>query len=229
MATNAQIITRVRDMLDEATARQWTDAQLRTWMNDGANEIARVTRVLETYSDVAVLAAAQTAALPAAVLEIQHCYWKNTGETQLTPLVPYYYEAMDPIWGSWQNETTGDPVAFAPRGISPNLTVHLYPIPSQAGTLRVFYSNLPTAIATDTSADSSTSPIPEGWVDLLVNYVEYRALRKDRDPRWQEAKALFNEALEQLAEYSVMSIAREMVHDPLVGGQPRWLVDPDWD
>lgn len=228
MATNLQIITRVRDMLDEATARQWTDSQLRTWMNDGANEIARVTRVLETSTDVSVTAGSATAAIPAACLEIQHCYWKNTGETRLTPLVAHYYEAMDPIWGTYDTAVTGDPVAFAPRGISPNLTVHLYPIPSQAGTLRVFYANLPTAIALDTTADSSTSSIPEGWVDLLVSYVEFRALRKDRDPRWQEAKALFNEALEQLAEYSVMSIAREMVHDPMVGGMPRWLVDPDW-
>jgi len=230
MATNLEIITRVRDMLNEATATQWSDTQLRRWMNDGAKHIARETHFAETNQDIDVAADAQSVAAPTNVLMIQHVYWIPDSDTDhIVPLVPKHYEQMDALWGSWQNQTTGEPVAFAPRGVSPSLRIYMYPTPDEAGTLRVFHTAIPTDIATDTSADATTSTVPDGWVDLLVDYVEYRALRRDRDPRWQEAKQLFDEKLEDMAQYDTLAIAREMIHDVRTGGVPRWLADPDFD
>ena len=59
----------------------------------------------------------------------------------------------------------------------------LYPTPSYAGTISLHYYRLPTA----PSSDSDTLDLPVGWEDCAYLYAEYLALRRDRDPRWQEA------------------------------------------
>jgi hypothetical protein len=144
-------------------------------------------------------------------------------------LTAYHYENMDNIWGQWQNTDTGEPSAFAVRGSTGNLTIYVYPIPDENGTLKVFYAGLPTAIAEDTSGDAGTNPIPDGWIDILIDYVVMKAQRRDNDPRWKEAKAVFDENLLELGDHDHLAIAREVVHDPRWGSQPRWLVDPSYD
>ena len=229
MATNAQVLARVRDMLDEQTAAQWTDLQLRRWLNDGVADLARSTRFYEQSTDVTVLTGTAIATLPSDVMEIQHVYWiSTTDSTRTKPLIAQHFESMDAVWGQWQNDRTGEPYTFAPRGLAPNLKVHLYPIPSEDGTLRVFYVGLPTAINEGGSDDSNTCAVPDGWVDILVHYIEYRSLRKDRDPRWQEALAIYNEQRDTLAEHDSLAVAREIVMDPWAGAVPRFIADPDY-
>lgn len=229
MTTVAAILEQVRDNLDEPSEGQWLDAQLRRWLNAGVDELARDARFDEQQADIAVSIGTQEVTIPADVLVIQHAYFLPTGDNRQIPLTAYHYEQMDNIWGHWQNQTTGDPECFAPRGLAPNLKVFLYPVPDRAGTLRVFYTGRPTPIADDGSDDANQVSIPSAWDDALVHYIEFRALRKDRDPRYQEAFALFVETRESLKESDVLEQARTVVHDGNLGGMPRWLVDPAFD
>lgn len=225
----SEFLNQVRDVLDDQFGSQWSAGQLRRWVNAGLDDVSRSTHWKELSTDVAVSAGDQTKAIPADVVEIQHAYFLPTGSDEVIPLVAYHYERMDQIWGSWQNSINGDPQAFAPRGVSPNITVWMYPVPDRAGTLRVFYAGQATNIDVNGADDGNQLDMPQAWVDVLVHYVEYRALRKDRDPRWQEAFGLYQQARDELAQHDTLAVARQVVHDAATGGMPRWLVDPTFE
>ena len=54
MATQATYLTNIRNKLDETTSGQWSDAELRTWINEAARDIARRTESLQTYEEINV-------------------------------------------------------------------------------------------------------------------------------------------------------------------------------
>src|SRR5205085_1651746 len=72
-----------------------------------------------------------------------------------------------------------------------NLNIILFPVPATAGTLYLYYYRLPVI----PQSPSDPVEIVQGWEDLIPLYVEYTALRKDRQARWQDAKQLFEEAM----------------------------------
>jgi hypothetical protein len=86
------------------------------------------------------------------------------------------------------------PNFFVPWGFPPNLTMQLYPVPSASGILNIYYYRLPAPI-TGTSADATVVEVVQGYEPLIEDYAEYMALRKDADPRWQEAKQIYEETL----------------------------------
>ena len=47
MATQSTYLTNIRAKLDEVTSGQWTDAEIRSWINEGAKDIARRTETLQ--------------------------------------------------------------------------------------------------------------------------------------------------------------------------------------
>jgi hypothetical protein len=71
------------------------------------------------------------------------------------------------------------------------MSIVLYPVPSQAGSLTVFYyQQIVPAVATTDNID-----VLSGWEDTVHDYAVYRALRKDADPRWQDFKSTYEEKL----------------------------------
>lgn len=223
MATLSDVRTKVRDRLDESTATFWTDAQLNRWINDGMREVARLTETLQTTSDIAVTASDGTYTAPTDALRIYRAEFKPTGQSNVYPLEYRDFNTMDEVWWSSQTTTTGTPALFTMWGFVPSLTIQLYPVPSVAGTLKVFYYKLPTAV----SADNDTIECPAGWEDLIVDYAEYNALRKDRDPRWQEAKGLFEQHVDQCTALTRRwsdQVGSWGVDAPV--GLPAWLIDP---
>lgn len=228
MATVTQIIADVRDALDEQTAAAWTNTQLKRWINAAMRDIAVVAKPFETSADVVVSAGTSEYTVGATIIQIDRCYFLPTGSTQAIPLRATHWEKMDEIWGSWQNFTAGDPITFSTFGYSPALKVKLYPVPSRAGTLRVFHRAAPAAIAEDETVDGSTLGVPDYWREAIVYYVEMRARRKDGQANWQEAMALYNEKRDQIKTHEALSATQEFVHDFYSGGVPAWLANPDY-
>lgn len=226
----AQIISRVRDRLDEqstASSPNWTDINIRRWGNEGLEFIARETECLLATTTIAVVAGTQTystAAINPSFTRIHTMRFEPTGVTNIYNLTYHDFNIMDRVWGSWPTRQ-GDPEVWTAWGYPPSLSIILYPVPSRAGLLRLYYYRLPTKITETTNADDGlTLDLPAGWDDLLVMYVEYSALRADRDPRWQEAHALFHQALERMIfltqRPSDQSGSMVMAGTALV---PRWL------
>jgi hypothetical protein len=109
------------------------------------------------------------------------------------------YNNMDSVWWTQQLTSQSTPLLWTAWGFPPTLKIILYPIPSAASSIKFFYYRHPIDLAESTAADAATPlDFPEGWEELITNYVEYMALRKDRDPRWQESLQLFNSGVEQM-------------------------------
>lgn len=210
--------------MDEDTASQWSQQNLRRWFNDGLRDLARTTRHWKSTHSVTLTASVAEYTLPSNILAIEHCYYDDG--TLKTPLVARHYEQGDQIWGSHRDVNNGRPAFFTTWGYAPSMKLRLYPVPSTTNhTARLLTAILPTEMPLSGS-DVSEVDIPPAWVDLLVDYAEYCALRRDRDPRHQEALQAYAGKRDQLINANdYLAINRELVPDPMAGLVPLWHVE----
>lgn len=180
--TLALALTNLRDRLDEPTAGGWTDATLRRFINEAVREVSRRSESLRTSSSIAVVAGTRDYTGPTDAVRIHEIYYNVTGQSQLAQLRYMDLAAMGNIWGQSQATERSAPVWWTTWGTPPTLTIRLFPVPAQAGSLTVYYYKLATELATDGSADSSSLSIPAGWEDVALDYAEYRAFIKSRQP-----------------------------------------------
>lgn len=193
----------VRERLDESSARQWTDVSIRRWLQEGAKDAARRTFALMDQLDVTLVANTAeytlSATLGPQILQINQVEWLPGGsDTRRIALRGRNRENMPSVWGHSQEQTRGEPLFYTVWGNPPALKLRLYPAPSINSTARLFIARLPTPLLNDGTNDGSNLDFPEGWVEILYDYCEYRALRKDEDPRWQESKQLYDENVQQM-------------------------------
>jgi hypothetical protein len=168
---------------------------LDNWVYEGARDICRKLECLQSIATVATTASTQTYSLSTVnFFRIHYGEWQPTGDSTTYPLTYRDWHTMSEVWGSSQRITQGTPEVWTLWGQPPNVTASLYPIPSAVGTLRIYYYRLPIVKA----SDATLVEVPEGWDDLVVDYAEFMALRRDRDPRWQEAFGLYNERLKDM-------------------------------
>lgn len=223
--TQGALITSIRDRLDETIPTFWSDAQICRWINEALLDVARRTETIQDRDDVSVSAGTREYSLPTDCLRVYRVEFRATGASEAYPLEFRQFNAMDAIWGTSQEITTGMPVLYTIWGYSPSNKIVLYPVPAVAGSIKVFNYRLPAELATNGSAASTTVEIPNGWESLIVDYAEYSALRRDRDPRWQEAKQLYEQHLQELWELSRTWSDQGNVITPEAGiGIPAWLV-----
>jgi hypothetical protein len=189
----------VRAHLDEATATFWTDAQLNSFINDALRDIARRTESLQALGTIATVAGTRSYTLNFSpnLIRVHRCEFDpGPGSGPIYPLEARSFYELDQVWGSQQAQTRAYPDYFALYGFPPNLQIYLYPVPSQVGNLNVYYYRLPATAVNDTDV----LDIPEGWWDLVTLFAEYQALRKDADPRFTDAKAIYEEKVGQMVD-----------------------------
>jgi len=195
MATQATYLTNIRNKLDETTSGQWSDAELRAWINEAARDVARRTESLQATALINVDPNVQEYNLDGNYLRVHRVEWSPTASSSVYPLEYRDFNSMDAVWWSSQTTAKGYPSFYTMWGYPPTLKIVIYPTPSEAGKLKMFFYQTPTDLATDGTAVGSTVPVPSGYEDLVEYYCEFVALRKDRDPRWQEARALYMDSL----------------------------------
>jgi len=227
MVLVSELLTDIRDMLDEPAAAQWTDDMLGRWINQGARDLARSTRHLKGSKTVAVTANDGEYDLTSDVISVEHAYWTATGDTRRIPLIPRHWEGMDQVWGQYQNQTSSYPNWFTVVGFSPTAMLKLYPTPTVNGSLFLMVSQLHTPIAIPV-VGAATADVPALWYDAISDYVEYKALRRDRDQRWSEALQSYNEKRDALMNnVDFLAVNREVVPTPGGYYQDAWLVSMD--
>lgn len=188
----------LRERLDEASARQWSDTALERWLHEGAKELARSLEVLQDEADIDVDASEQRHAMPADAVRIHRAVWKADGDDNIYPLRYMDFHSADAVWWTQSGISEGTPEIYTMWGVAGAVEAILYPTPAVNGTLSVNYYRLPVKPVEETD----TFDLPEGWEDTMYAYAEMMALRQDRDPRWQEAKAIYEE---QKASLEVIS------------------------
>lgn len=224
MPTVAEVLTEVRNILNEATAAQWDDAMLRQWITEGNRDLARSTRYYKGTQSIVLTAGTAEYAVGTSILAIEHAYY-NDGSRDM-PLLAKHYEQMDNIWGQYSG-VNGWPQFFTTIGSQPTLKVRLYPVPSINGhTLKLVTAVIPVEVPL-ASPTSTAIEVPAAWYDALADYCEYKARRRDGDPAWTSAFEVYRVKRDQLLEApDHLAINREIVPTPN-GYMPSWLVEFD--
>lgn len=227
MVLVSELLTSVRDMLDEPTAAQWTDDMLGRWINEGARDLARSTRHLKGPKTIAVTGGDGEYNLDSDVISVEHAYWTADGDDRRIPLEPRHWEGMDQVWGAWQNRESSNPTYFTVVGQSPTAIIKLYPTPSGDGDLFLMVSKLWTPIAIPV-VGGATADVPALWYDAISDYVEYKALRRDRDTRFGEALEAYNMKRDALINnVDFLAVNRQVVPTPSGHYVDEWLVSMD--
>lgn len=216
-------ITLVRSRLDEPTTKFYTDTELIAWINAGVKDISRRTELNQEKGEIAAAPSTQQYFIPNDCIRVHHVEYKAANNDDVKTLEYRDLNTMDEVWWSKQTQTEREyPAYYTLWGMPPNLAILLWPIPATLGTIFVYYYKQPG----DTTVLVDELPLPMGWDDALVDYCEYNALRKARDPRWQEAKQLYEEKVATL--YDLTRRYSDQSGTVVGGGTghlPLWLVE----
>lgn len=201
--TLANALIQVRNLLDESTAQFWTDAQLTSWLNEACADSQRRAEWKEKIADITVIPATQKYSAPADTIRIHKVTFVPSAglSNQNTYTLEYRgLMEMDQVWGIQQQWPASYPLYYTLWGQPGTATLQIitYPVPSEAGDLFVYY--YPDIVAAVSGSDNMDAP--QGFEDMIYDYSMYRALRKDADPRWQEAKQDYEQKLVALVDSS---------------------------
>lgn len=199
--TLSSLIEQVRSTLDEPQSRFWSDAELIRWINDGLTDVARRSQTLQQYSaTIAGVAGQSKYNLPTDLINLHRVEFTPASSTQTYPVQLMTRAELDQYWGMDQTTQSSYPWAatvWGFPGTSTSLQLQIYPtLSSSGGTINLYYYRLPTPLA----SVNDIAEIPAGWESLIIDFCEYRAKRKSRDPSWQEAKMLYDEAVDNLID-----------------------------
>ena len=225
----SEVLARVRDNLDEQTQGSWLQQSLRRWINEGMQDAARETKALKGTTTINVATGVSEYTLAANILEVYRLYFVDAAGNR-NPLAPTQYEGADQIWGANQNTRSGDPVMFTTWGFPPSLVMKVYPTPTAnvVGGFILHIARMPALLDITGAGDGTAVDFPESWIDVIVDYCEYRALRKDRDPRWQESYNFYREKRDALQDTDYLDVSRNVIIDAVAGSVPSWIADPGW-
>lgn len=231
MTTQGTFLTAIRERLDETTANQFSDVFLRRLVNEGAKDIARKTESLEDTDTIAATISPVTSQYSIAtdVIRVHNVEFHTTGDSTIKRMLEFVDIRNMEAFG-WSNRglTANYPQYYTVWGATRALTLNVFPAPSVAGTFTLYVYKLPAELATaDNSAAATNVDIPQGWDDILLDYMEFRALRQDRDPRWAEAKAIYDENLSTMFDNTRRWVDQAGLITPngMGGYLPTWLVD----
>ena len=104
MATQATYLTNVRNKLDETTSGQWSDTELRSWINEAARDVARRTESLQATEIMDSDPNVQEYNLAGNYLRVHRVEWSPTGSSNVYPLEYRDFNSMDAVW--WASQTT---------------------------------------------------------------------------------------------------------------------------
>ena len=173
-----QLRTRMRHVLNEATASFWSDTQLNNYIGDAAVDISSVAKCVEATQPIDLNEGDRSYALPADCLEVIHVQQEETGRglVKITPSSAGHHSAAT---------TDGE----ALRWFEWNKNLYIEPIPNTAlGTKQVlvFYARVTQDI----------TQLPEDCQLLAIDYGLYRAKQQDR--HYAEAASIYSAYLNSL-------------------------------
>lgn len=201
--TQGQALLQVRQALDEASSRRWTDPHLCALLNEGQRAIARASAWYRKNDDVEAEAETQEYDLPADAIKLYSvCYIMDDSAVRydldilqkrnITSVSSQYAITQGIPRLAWTGGYPG----------TDTFKLNVVPIPAVAGTFNIDYYGIPDDLATDGTAEDTGLTIPLGFEAAIVHFAIFNALMSDRDPRWQEYRALYQEEMGQLTELS---------------------------
>ena len=189
-------LSQVRSLLDEPNPQFWSNNELTNWINEACVDISRRVEWKRTKATIDVDNGTQTYTAPVDTYRIYRIEFVPDSSVNNYTVEFRGYMEMDQIWGINQQWPASYPLYYTLWQVPPAMQIILYPVPSQDGTLNVFYYQQITPVV----AGSDNLDCLEGWEDTVYDYTLYRALRKDADPRWQEYKQTFEDKIVHMTD-----------------------------
>jgi hypothetical protein len=211
--------TEVRSILDEPNPQFWSNAQLNSWLNQGAQDIARQAQALWMQTQVAAVPEQQFYPLPADFLGVHRIDYQLSNSDQTYNLEFRGIKTMDEIWGILHQLPAAFPQAFymwndtgLPGG-QPYFAT--YPVVADNGQFIVYYYRN----ALPATTDSQLLDVTPAYEDIAYEYAVAKAKRADRDPSWQESKALYDMQLQSMFNKTSRFTDQG---DQFTSGTPNW-------
>lgn len=206
--TQAVLVNELSQRLGDPHLTYFGIEELRTWINEGAREIARRTECLRAVSTVSVTSGTQSYSGPTDMVRIHKIEFIPTGDTRSFPLEYRDQSAADIVWGTQRAITQSyAPEFWSGWGFpgSSNFTIELYPTPSTNGSLRIHYYRLPVDLAVAGNGSAGTAiDCPAGWEDVILDWAETRAELKRKDVNAYQIKdAIFKDHLMAIMDTSI--------------------------
>ena len=229
MTTQSQLLLDIRSRIDEPSTQFYSDTELRRWINQGVRDIARRTESVQAVANIPLVVGVQQYTAPSDTNRIYRVEY-ITAANQSHVLDYRDYNNSDSVWWTTQLTAQSTPAMWTAWGYPPALKLVLYPIPSETSTLRIFYYQVPADLPIDGSTPNASVSLPAGREELVVDFAEYMALRKARDGRWQEAKALFDEKVQNMIDQTRRWTDQAGSWDPdaVAGPLHPYIWDPGW-
>ena len=113
VATQLDLLTQIRDRLDEPTEGYWKNAELLRWLNEATKDIARKSEVFRTDATISVTSGTQSYTLPTNLVTIleNSTYFKPSSTSQRYPLEPVDQTIAVQTWGVNQAITRNRPAS----------------------------------------------------------------------------------------------------------------------
>lgn len=235
MYTLQNVLDEVRSIINESSTRFYTDTELTRWINNGGRDIARRAEVVQSYrTTISIVAGTSKYPAPTDMVRVHRLEFIPTGSSQIYPVRLSTRNEMDTIWGTNQAQQSSYPsyaVLWGTPGanVSADATVQfqLFPVPAQSGTLAVYYYRLPYQFLDPIANPSELAKyleIPEGWQDAVVDYCDYMAKRKDRDPQWQIAYQAYEDKIDSMVNVTRhLHDSAQFITTATGVGVPSWL------
>lgn len=221
--TRTDLIAEIRDNLNELTARQWSPTQINRWINLGLRDTSRRVEAHETTIIIPTVANQEEYTLPVDILRLYRVEYFEGASNAVYALEPRDFNGMDTLGWMYHQQSSGStPVYYAVWGYAPAAKLVVFPKPNIVASLKLYYYKQATELPLAAGSDSQPIDMPEGWQDAISDFVEYKALRKQRDPRWQESKQLYEQKILDMQEKTMRHHNQGSTID--FYSQPWWMM-----
>lgn len=188
MATLTNLRTRVYSRLGlDSTSSGTDETETTAYLNEAIIDILLQTGIYVTSASTALTAGTADYTLDSSILRIKEAYLTSGGTqygvTQATPS-----EILD----LRRNSGSGSPIRY--YAVESNLLM-VYPTPSAADTLTLYYTPVPTALSSASHDSSSTTygGIPEAFSPAIVAYACWKLGDREDDRTSQNGQMYFTE------------------------------------
>lgn len=193
--TLSQELTNLGIDLDDANNVYNSTASLTQYINQGCVEIARRAECLLDMQSCTAITNISYYLAPANCVRLhQVTFSPLNNPQQIYPLMYKGKTEMNAIWGVNQNLPGSYPQFYTTWKNPPAISIQVFPVPAQAGSIGFWYYRLPNPVANGTDLID----LPDGYEDCLRAYVRYCARRRAGDQMWTDDKALYEESLSTL-------------------------------
>lgn len=174
------IIARARDVLIDAGATRWTDAELMRWLSDGQRAVVSAVPAASSARQTMALAAGTLQTLPAGsymLLTVDRNNGAANGSLPGRAVRLITRDVLDNFNPDWHSATPQLLVQSYTYDPDTPLNFYVSPPSDGAGFLDVVISALPAEI----TATNQNISVDEIYQTPLVDYLLYRAFLKDSD------------------------------------------------